>query len=122
MANTNSFQVPYELFDREDISPQAKLVFVCFCRSINENGQTSLPYSSIAQYTGFSLSTVRRAVSELVDVGLVQKSERHAQNGFQASNLYTLVPYKRVPREQAGLSTKKSAVLRRGVLCHRPRA
>ena len=47
--------------------------------------------STIADQLHISVSTVKRALRELSEVGYIEKTERYRENGGQSSNLYKLV-------------------------------
>lgn len=98
------FQVPNEIYDRRDVNGYAKAVFIYLCRLADESSQAFPSYARIAQDVGFSQSTVRRAISELSDTGLLLKKKRCDRRGLQVSNLYILVRPSDVPERGPGCS------------------
>lgn len=94
------FQAPNEIYDRQDISGYAKAVFVYLCRRADDESRAFPTYARIAQDVGFSLSTVRRAIETLTEIGLLIKEARYDGRGFQTSNIYTLIRPSSIPEQQ----------------------
>lgn len=82
------FDAPDQIYDVTNISGYAKCVYLYLCRCADSKAQSYPSHAKIAGRTGFSISTVRRAIEELIEVGLLTKGVR--SNGG-ASNLYTLI-------------------------------
>ncbi len=73
-----------------DLPPRAKCVYMYLCDRANHQGTCFPGIKTIARDTSLSVSTVKRAVADLVRHGLVGKKARFRENGGRSSNLYSL--------------------------------
>ncbi|MBE6034120.1 MAG: helix-turn-helix domain-containing protein [Clostridiales bacterium] len=64
-------------------------IYVFGCRG-NSEGECRLLIKTIAKDTSMSVSTVKRAIEDLVRYGLLTKEFRYRENGSHTSNLYFL--------------------------------
>ncbi|WP_231493700.1 helix-turn-helix domain-containing protein [Alicyclobacillus macrosporangiidus] len=88
---TGFFSAPDAIYDA-DVTGYAKAVYVYLCRRADGDGQCFPGYGTMAKEVGFSKSTVRRAVDELIAAGLLVKEVRgRKESGEYFSNLYTIV-------------------------------
>lgn len=74
-----------------DLPPRAKCVYMYLWDRANHEGTCFPGIKTIAHDTSLSVSTVKRAVADLVCHGLVVKEARFRENGGRSSNLYSLV-------------------------------
>ena len=79
------------IWDVEGLSPYAILVYLYLCRCADAGGTCWPSRATIAQACRISKDSVDRAVKQLVELGLLEKEVRRANDGGYASNLYTLL-------------------------------
>lgn len=74
------------------LKPRARLVLQVLVLHCNKEGECFPSIKTIAAKCGYGVSTVKRALDELVDAGYIVKQARfdERKNGGQTSNLYTL--------------------------------
>lgn len=75
---------------QEDLPPRAKCVYMYLSDRANKEGTCFPGTKTIAKDTSLSVSTVKRAVEDLVRHGLLVKQPRYRENGGRSSNLYSL--------------------------------
>jgi len=81
----------YNMIFEQDISMQAKLIYLYLCRCADEEGQSFPSHSTIGEKCGIkSRQTVINALKELESIGLLTKENRNREDGGQTSNLYTI--------------------------------
>ena len=75
-----------------DLRPRARLVLQVLVLHCNKEGECFPSIKTIAAKCGYGVSTVKRALDELVEAGYIIKEARfdERKNGGQTSNLYTL--------------------------------
>ncbi|WP_029421813.1 helix-turn-helix domain-containing protein [Alicyclobacillus macrosporangiidus] len=84
-------QFPNKIYDTQ-VSGYAKAVYIYLCRRADSEGQSFPGYGTMADEVGFSKSTIRRAVDELIDAGLLTKEMRgRKESGEFYPNLYTVI-------------------------------
>lgn len=88
------------------LRPRARLVLQVLVLHCNKEGECFPSIKTIAAKCGYGISTVKRALDELVAAGYIIKQTRfdERKNGGQTSNLYTLcaqAPEKPVPEQPA---------------------
>ena len=81
-----------------ELRPRARLVLQVLVLHCNKEGECFPSIKTIAAKCGYGVSTVKRALDELVKAGYIVKQARfdERKNGGQTSNLYTLcsdLPY-----------------------------
>lgn len=91
---TNSmakFEYMQRAFSSE-LKPRARLVLQVLVLHCNKEGECFPSIKTIAAKCGYGVSTVKRALDELVKAGYIVKQARfdERKNGGQTSNLYTL--------------------------------
>ena len=88
MAKFESMQSVF----RSNLKPRARLVLQCLVLHCNQAGECFPSIKTIAAECGYGVSTVKRALGELLEAGYIQKEARfdERKNGGQTSNLYTL--------------------------------
>lgn len=74
-----------------DLSHRAKAVLFYLKDHVDSEGKCWPGIRTIAGELGLSRSTVKRALGELVEVGVVEKERRWRENGSFTSNLYRIV-------------------------------
>ena len=78
------------LYQHEELPPRAKTVYMYLKDRANRDGQCWPAMKSIARDTSLSVSTVKRAIADLVGYGLLTKESRYRANGSFSSNRYFL--------------------------------
>ena len=75
-----------------ELKPRARLVLQVLVLHCNKEGECFPSIKAIAAKCGYGVSTVKRALDELVKAGYIVKQGRfdERKNGGQTSNLYTL--------------------------------
>lgn len=88
MAKFESMQSVF----RSNLKPRARLVLQCLVLHGNQAGECFPSIKTIANQCGYGVSTVKRALDELLEAGYIKKTARfdERKNGGQTSNLYTL--------------------------------
>lgn len=74
-----------------DISLKAKTVMSYLTFRSNKQNTCFPALKTIAQGCSLSLSSVKRAIKELLGLNLVRKNKRYREDGGQTSNLYTIL-------------------------------
>lgn len=95
----------YEYIKRafqSDLKPRARLVLNCLVLHCNKDGECFPSIKTIAAECGYGASTVKRALSDLLESGYIEKQARfdERKNGGQTSNFYTLLVKQDVPKTQ----------------------
>lgn len=75
-----------------ELKPRARLVLQVLVLHCNKEGECFPSIKTIAAKCGYGVSTVKRALDELVKAGYIVKQAQfdERKNGGQTSNLYTL--------------------------------
>lgn len=75
-----------------ELRPRARLVLQVLVLHCNKEGECFPSIKTIAAKCGYGISTVKRALDELVEASYITKQARfdERKNGGQTSNLYTL--------------------------------
>lgn len=87
-----------------ELKPRARLVLQVLVLHCNKEGECFPSIKTIAAKCGYGVSTVKRALDELVKAGYIVKQARfdERKNGGQTSNLYTLCSDLPCPDEPEG--------------------
>lgn len=75
---------------QEEIPSRAKAVYMYLKDRSNAEGECWPAIKTIARDTSMSVSTVKRALTDLTSCGLLYKEYRYRQNGSKSSNRYFL--------------------------------
>jgi len=75
---------------RSDLPHRARAVYIYLADRANRNGECWPAIPTIARELKFSQSTVRRALRDLREAGLITTKQRLRSNGGKSSLLYTL--------------------------------
>ncbi|MBE6034114.1 MAG: helix-turn-helix domain-containing protein [Clostridiales bacterium] len=75
---------------QEELPSRAKSVYMYLKDRSNSDDQCWPSIKTIAKDTSMSVSTVKRAIEDLVRYGLLTKQFRYRENGSHTSNLYLL--------------------------------
>lgn len=78
----------YEQIFRDDLSFAAQSIYRYLRYRQGKNGNCYPSHKKIAADTKCSVSTVKRAINELVEKGHVEKLNRRRANGAKTSNCY----------------------------------
>ena len=79
-----------DVYGDQELTTRAKMVCLYLHDRANREGESWYAIGTIAADLGLSRSTVKRALSDLVRLGRVEKKPRYRENGGQTSNLYRL--------------------------------
>lgn len=82
--------IPRWVLYRDDISEHAKMAYLCLSSFIGADEAAWPSVATLARMAAVSESTMRRALSDLRDAGLVEWSGRVREDGGQTSNLYRI--------------------------------
>ena len=73
-----------------DLSHRARAVYMYLKDRADRDGKCWPAIKTIAKELGLSSSTVKRALNELCQAGLLTKESRWRENGGRTSNLYRI--------------------------------
>lgn len=73
---------------REEVSSRAKTVYMYLKDRSNGEGECWPAIKTIARDTSMSVSTVKRALADLLQCGLLRKERRFRENRGNTSNRY----------------------------------
>ncbi len=79
-----------EIVFNTQLKQRAKIVYLYLSQRSNKENTCFPAIKTIANACGISVSTTKRALNDLVEVGLVEKETRYRNNNSQTSNLYKL--------------------------------
>lgn len=79
-----------DIYGDHELTARAKTVCLYLHDRANGEGESWYAISTIAADLALSRSTVKRAISDLIRLGRVEKQPRYRENGGQTSNLYRL--------------------------------
>ena len=79
-----------DVYGDRDLSARAKMVCLYLHDRANGEGESWYAIGTIAADVGLSRYSVKRALSDLIGLGRVEKQPRSRENGGQTSNLYRL--------------------------------
>ena len=82
-----------EIFGDPELSARAKQVLVYLHDRANKDGESWYAIGTMAKDLRLSRSTIKRALTELVRQGRVEKRARFRENGGCTSNLYVFSKY-----------------------------
>ncbi|WP_071429111.1 MULTISPECIES: helix-turn-helix domain-containing protein [Eubacteriales] len=80
----------YSLIYSSDLEHRARTVYMYLKDRADLDGRCWPAIKTIAADLGLSRSTVKRALDDLIRVGLLEKEPRWRENGSYTSNLYRL--------------------------------
>ncbi len=72
------------------MGPTTKFVLVCLCSFADDNFTAFPGQKTLARKTGLSESSVRRALKELDQCGLITRARRKRKDGSRTSDFYTI--------------------------------
>lgn len=72
----------------QDLPPRAKTVYMYFKDRSNADGECWPAVKTIAKDTSLSVSTVKRAIADLIRCGVLAKESRYRENRSHSSNRY----------------------------------
>lgn len=78
------------LYNENELPPRAKALYMYLRDRTGKNGECWPAIKTIARDTSMSVSTVKRAMNDLVKHGLLTKERRTRENNGDTSNLYKL--------------------------------
>ena len=80
-----------EIYGDPELSSKAKMVLLYLHDRANQKGESWYAINTIAKELCLSRSSVKRAMSELIQRGKIKKRARFRENGGNTSNLYSLI-------------------------------
>lgn len=83
--------VPNWIVRDTSISGNAKLVYMCLISRANRNQQTWPSHALIAKEAKVSVSSVKTALVELRELGVVTWSQQRRNDGGLSSNMYRVL-------------------------------
>lgn len=89
---SNTITMSNYIFNNQ-IDVHSKIVYAGLKKFSNGEGICFPSRNTLVELCKISLSTVRKAINNLVDANILNKQERYRQNGSQTSNLYSLTPF-----------------------------
>lgn len=95
----------YNMIFAMELSCHAKLIYMYLCRCADSEAQSFPSRNTIAQNCSISLTSVKNAMRELLNIGLLAKEEQFRPDKSQTSNLYTIFP-EPYEREAANTESK----------------
>lgn len=118
-------------YEEYNLSSKAVLVLHTLMEYVNhKTGECWPSLKSLASKSRLSVSTVQRALRELLAAGLLKKKARYRQDGSQTSNIYVIITDIKKQNEQASenlvlmqqhrdyyLRTRSEAAARRSMRC-----
>lgn len=78
------------IYQDRELSPRAKSVLIYLKDHANKQGACWPGINTIATGVSLSRSTVKRALHELEQTGMIEKNRRWRDNGSLTSNLYQI--------------------------------
>ncbi len=86
----NYFIIPNSIFNR-GLSAKAIAVYCCLARHAGTKGQCFPSRRTVARECSLGISSVDRAVAELLQSKLIKKEQRKNSVGGKTSNLYYIL-------------------------------
>ena len=80
--------IPRWLLYSKSVKPDAKLVYIVIQSHANAQGTAWPKHATIAEESGLSISTVQRAISQLVSLDLERVERRYRKGGGLGANRY----------------------------------
>ena len=74
----------------EELTSRAKTIYMYLKDRSNKGGECWPAVKTIAKDTSLSVSTVKRAIADLIRCGFLSKESRYRDNGSHTSNRYFL--------------------------------
>lgn len=78
------------IYNDQELSHRAKAVYIYLKDHANKEGTCWPGIKTIASGVSLSRSTVKRALEDLVNAGLIEKNSRWRGNGSLTSNFYLI--------------------------------
>ena len=82
--------IPRWLLYDESVSAHAKLVYVVLQSHSGKHGTSFPAIGTVARESGLSESSVRRAIKDLKDIGVLERRGRRRRTGATTSNEYAI--------------------------------
>ena len=79
-----------DLYKHQELPPRAKSLYMYLKDRSNKDGECWPAIKNISKDTSMSVSTVKRAMTDLISHGLLSKEKRSRENGGDTSNRYFL--------------------------------
>lgn len=91
-----------------EMGPFGIAIYNALCRFASRDGTTFPTLQKLADVTGMSRSAVKKHLSILDEMGLIEISERYTADGDRDSNLYTVKNYVGVGRQKTDVGHEKT--------------
>lgn len=82
--------IPRWLLYDEAVTPGAKLTYAVLASHSDRYGVCWPSHPTLARLTGMSVSSVQRAIRELIDLGVLVKRPRRRSSGARSTNEYVV--------------------------------
>lgn len=93
-SNNNSMMILSNFMFGENIDIYSKIVYMTLKKYINKDTNSCfVSKKRLIEECGISMSTLNKALKNLVESGVLKKEYRYRQNNSQTSNLYTLTQF-----------------------------
>lgn len=94
------FWIDNEIVDQyaARMKPMALACYVYLCRRANHQGRSWASQRTMSDALGVDRGTVRSAIKQLVELGLLHVQIRRNEDGSHASTVYTLLAVEKTPR------------------------
>ena len=79
-----------DLYKQKELPSRAKTLYMYLKDRSNKEGECYPAVKRMAKDTSMSISTVKRAMTDLIGHGLLTKENRYRENGSLSSNRYFL--------------------------------
>lgn len=83
----------HDFFESSLLSMHGKMIFIALKTFADSNNQCFPSVKLLAELTGMGKTTVNKALTELVQKGVISKKNRIRKDGGKTSNFYTLYDY-----------------------------
>ncbi|MFI3326306.1 MAG: helix-turn-helix domain-containing protein [Clostridia bacterium] len=80
----------HEVYSHEELESRCKIVLINLKDRANKDGECWPAIKTIAKDTSLSVSTIKRALNDLIKQGYIVKEKRFRPNGSNSSNLYII--------------------------------
>jgi hypothetical protein len=94
-----------------ELPSTTRFILMMIADFANEEGEAFPNFASLEYYTGYGRRSIIRAINDLVERGLLEKSKRNRNDGWQTSNMYRLTY---IPAESLQETVKKRKAKGRG--------
>ncbi len=91
--------IPRWLLQSTSVTAHAKMVYAVLTGFADQNGVCWPSHATIAEQAGVAVSTAKKALAELRDLGVLTWQMRERKDGGRSSNMYRITSHVAVPEE-----------------------